>query len=58
MTSRVYAGSKAKLLQLLDLVLTRCEAYELAPHAKKCESFVIDAVRWFPLPAYATTLTA
>ncbi|KAE9083679.1 hypothetical protein PF006_g26638 [Phytophthora fragariae] len=40
-----YAESEDELLQLLDQVLVRCEAYGLKLHAKKCEFFEIE-VKW------------
>ncbi|POM57665.1 Hypothetical protein PHPALM_37794 [Phytophthora palmivora] len=40
-----YAESEEELLQLLDQVLARCEAYGLKLHAKKCDFFEIE-VKW------------
>ncbi|GMF30423.1 unnamed protein product [Phytophthora fragariaefolia] len=40
-----YAESEDELLQLLDQVLVRCEAYGLKLHAKKCDFFEIE-VKW------------
>ncbi|KAG6574672.1 DNA/RNA polymerase [Phytophthora cinnamomi] len=40
-----YAESEDELLQLLDQVLARCEAYGLKLHAKKCDFFEVE-VKW------------
>jgi hypothetical protein len=40
-----YAESEDALLELLDNVLARCEAYGLKLHAKKCDFFELE-VKW------------
>ncbi|GMF58658.1 unnamed protein product [Phytophthora fragariaefolia] len=40
---RGYAENESALLKLLDKVLSRCEAYGLKPHAKKCQFFATMA---------------